>query len=135
MHNVDGNAARRLTRGLHARTIMYGEREREVLLITLTCVCDKETGSKSVWRLAVLRFVSVDFFFYQQALSLLSTLLLCSVDDCRIRSDMVKVRQFMGYCPQFDALDPLLTGREHLEFYARIRGIPWQDVKSVRKQK
>ena len=51
--------------------------------------------------------------------------------DFRIKSDMVKVRQFMGYCPQFDALDPLLTGREHLEFYARIRGIAWEDVKSV----
>ena len=37
----------------------------------------------------------------------------------------------MGYCPQFDALDPLLTGREHLEFYARIRGIAWDEVKSV----
>ena len=51
--------------------------------------------------------------------------------DFRIKSDIVKVRQFMGYCPQFDALDPLLTGREHLEFYARIRGIAWEDVKSV----
>ncbi|KAK7101016.1 phospholipid-transporting ATPase ABCA1-like [Littorina saxatilis] len=48
-----------------------------------------------------------------------------------IKSDMVKVQQYMGYCPQFDALDPLLTGREHLEFYARIRGIPWDDIKSV----
>ncbi|KAL8582197.1 hypothetical protein ACOMHN_004116 [Nucella lapillus] len=48
-----------------------------------------------------------------------------------IRSDMVKVCQFMGYCPQFDSLDPLLTGREHLEFYARIRGISGEDIKSV----
>merc|ERR1719483_315875 len=37
----------------------------------------------------------------------------------------------MGYCPQFDALDPLLTGREHLEFYARVRGISPREVKSV----
>lgn len=48
-----------------------------------------------------------------------------------IRKDMVKVCQHMGYCPQFDALDPLLTGREHLEFYARVRGIPSAEVKSV----
>nr|KAG5700800.1 hypothetical protein BaRGS_035003 [Batillaria attramentaria] len=53
------------------------------------------------------------------------------VNGHSIQSDIVKVRQFMGYCPQFDALDPLLTGRETLQFYARIRGIPWRDVKSV----
>ncbi|ESP01294.1 hypothetical protein LOTGIDRAFT_212836 [Lottia gigantea] len=41
------------------------------------------------------------------------------------------VRQLMGYCPQFDALDSLLTGREHLEFYARVRGIDRSDVKQV----
>ena len=27
------------------------------------------------------------------------------------------------YCPQFDALNPLLTGREHLRLYARLRGL------------
>uniref|UniRef100_A0A8B9I806 P-type phospholipid transporter n=1 Tax=Anser brachyrhynchus TaxID=132585 RepID=A0A8B9I806_9AVES len=34
------------------------------------------------------------------------------------------VHQNMGYCPQFDALDDLLTGREHLYLYARLRGVP-----------
>jgi len=29
----------------------------------------------------------------------------------------------MGYCPQFDALFPKLTAREHLSMYARIKGI------------
>ncbi|XP_064607351.1 phospholipid-transporting ATPase ABCA1-like [Liolophura sinensis] len=48
-----------------------------------------------------------------------------------ILTDMVMVRQDMGYCPQFDALDPLLTGREHLEFYARLRGVPKEQVKQV----
>ena len=37
----------------------------------------------------------------------------------------------MGYCPQFDALDPLLSGRETLEFYARIRGIHESEIKDV----
>jgi len=32
-------------------------------------------------------------------------------------------RRFVGYCPQFDALFPLLTGREHLNFYGRIKGL------------
>ncbi|KAL8576510.1 hypothetical protein ACOMHN_003068 [Nucella lapillus] len=53
------------------------------------------------------------------------------INGYSVTSEVVEVRQFMGYCPQFDALDPLLTGREHLEFYARIRGIPWRDIKSV----
>ncbi|BES89471.1 ATP-Hypothetical protein cassette sub-family A ABC1 member [Nesidiocoris tenuis] len=34
------------------------------------------------------------------------------------------VRALLGYCPQFDALDPLLTPYEHLVFYARVRNIP-----------
>jgi len=49
-----------------------------------------------------------------------------------VLNDMVSVRQNIGYCPQFDALDPLLTGVEHLRFYARLRGIPEQEVKNVR---
>ena len=34
------------------------------------------------------------------------------------------VRRLIGYCPQFDALLELLTVREHLELYARIKGVP-----------
>ncbi|XP_041118415.1 ATP-binding cassette sub-family A member 12-like [Polyodon spathula] len=37
----------------------------------------------------------------------------------------------IGYCPQVDALDDLLTGEEHLYYYARIRGIPSQQIHSV----
>ncbi|XP_014062403.2 phospholipid-transporting ATPase ABCA1 [Salmo salar] len=48
-----------------------------------------------------------------------------------IRTEMRDVHQNMGYCPQFDALNDLLTGREHLEFYARLRGVPEKDVTMV----
>uniref|UniRef100_H0VCA2 ATP binding cassette subfamily A member 3 n=1 Tax=Cavia porcellus TaxID=10141 RepID=H0VCA2_CAVPO len=41
-----------------------------------------------------------------------------------ISSDIGKVRQRMGYCPQFDALLDHMTGREMLVMYARLRGIP-----------
>ncbi|XP_059744072.1 phospholipid-transporting ATPase ABCA7 isoform X4 [Bos taurus] len=34
----------------------------------------------------------------------------------------------MGYCPQSDAIFELLTGREHLELYARLRGVPEAQV-------
>ncbi|XP_064201003.1 phospholipid-transporting ATPase ABCA1-like isoform X1 [Anguilla rostrata] len=48
-----------------------------------------------------------------------------------IRTQMRDVHQNMGYCPQFDAIDDLLTGREHLELYARLRGVPEKEVKMV----
>uniref|UniRef100_A0A7N6F6P8 P-type phospholipid transporter n=1 Tax=Anabas testudineus TaxID=64144 RepID=A0A7N6F6P8_ANATE len=48
-----------------------------------------------------------------------------------IRTEMTEVHQNMGYCPQFDAIDDLLTGREHLEFYARLRGVPEKEVAMV----
>eukprot|EP00976_Prorocentrum_cordatum_P085744 1186224-Prorocentrum_minimum.AAC.1 len=32
-------------------------------------------------------------------------------------------RRHVGYCPQFDATQATMTGREHLNFYARLRGV------------
>ncbi|KAI1885293.1 hypothetical protein AGOR_G00218660 [Albula goreensis] len=37
----------------------------------------------------------------------------------------------IGYCPQVDALDDLLTGEEHLYFYSRIRGISRKQIPGV----
>ncbi|XP_053321852.1 phospholipid-transporting ATPase ABCA1 isoform X2 [Spea bombifrons] len=48
-----------------------------------------------------------------------------------ILSNMQEVHQNMGYCPQFDAINELLTGREHLEFYALLRGVPEREVCKV----
>ncbi|XP_041821372.1 phospholipid-transporting ATPase ABCA1-like [Chelmon rostratus] len=48
-----------------------------------------------------------------------------------IRTEMRNVHQNLGYCPQFDAIDDLLTGQEHLEFYARLRGVPEKEVTMV----
>ena len=41
------------------------------------------------------------------------------------------MRRSLGYCPQFDALNPLLTGREHLRLYARLRGLDEESVQKV----
>uniref|UniRef100_A0A8C5Q6L7 ATP binding cassette subfamily A member 4 n=1 Tax=Leptobrachium leishanense TaxID=445787 RepID=A0A8C5Q6L7_9ANUR len=41
------------------------------------------------------------------------------------------VHQNTGYCPQFDAIDDLLTGREHLQLYGRLRGIPEDEIDMV----
>uniref|UniRef100_A0A0A9WJK3 Retinal-specific ATP-binding cassette transporter n=1 Tax=Lygus hesperus TaxID=30085 RepID=A0A0A9WJK3_LYGHE len=47
-----------------------------------------------------------------------------TVGGYSIKSSINDVRALLGYCPQFDALDPLMTPYEHLVFYARIRNIP-----------
>lgn len=38
--------------------------------------------------------------------------------------DFGKVRRMIGYCPQHDAIFPLLTVDEHLQLYSRVKGIP-----------
>uniref|UniRef100_A0A8C4Y8J0 P-type phospholipid transporter n=1 Tax=Gopherus evgoodei TaxID=1825980 RepID=A0A8C4Y8J0_9SAUR len=48
-----------------------------------------------------------------------------------VLSDLQLVHQNMGYCPQFDAINDLLTGREHLEFYCRLRGVPEEEMPRV----
>ncbi|XP_023576085.1 retinal-specific ATP-binding cassette transporter [Octodon degus] len=48
-----------------------------------------------------------------------------------ILTNISDVHQRMGYCPQFDAVDDLLTGREHLYLYARLRGVPAEEIERV----
>uniref|UniRef100_A0A8C9VTU3 ATP binding cassette subfamily A member 4 n=1 Tax=Scleropages formosus TaxID=113540 RepID=A0A8C9VTU3_SCLFO len=48
-----------------------------------------------------------------------------------ILTNILDVHQNMGYCPQFDAIDDLMTGREHLCLYARLRGVPESEVGRV----
>lgn len=50
---------------------------------------------------------------------------------CSVLTEIDEVHQNMGYCPQFDAINDLLTGREHLEFYAILRGVPEKEVCEV----
>jgi ATP-binding cassette subfamily A (ABC1) protein 3 len=40
-----------------------------------------------------------------------------------ISSEQQRVRRLIGYCPQFDALFDLLSVREHLELYGRLKGL------------
>lgn len=40
-----------------------------------------------------------------------------------VKTDMLACRDSIGYCPQFDSLFDCMTGREHLSFYAQIKGI------------
>ncbi|XP_048589175.1 phospholipid-transporting ATPase ABCA1-like isoform X2 [Nematostella vectensis] len=53
------------------------------------------------------------------------------VDGHSILSDINGAHQSMGYCPQFDALDDLLTAKDHLRLYARLRGVPERYIPKV----
>ncbi|KAI6654313.1 ATP-binding cassette sub-family A member 3-like [Oopsacas minuta] len=50
------------------------------------------------------------------------------VEGFDIRKNLRKVRQNVGYCPQFDALQTYMTGKQLLSMYARIRGIPSRKI-------
>eukprot|EP00931_Biecheleriopsis_adriatica_P087374 TRINITY_DN61860_c0_g1_i1.p1 TRINITY_DN61860_c0_g1~~TRINITY_DN61860_c0_g1_i1.p1 ORF type:complete len:2265 (+),score=447.26 TRINITY_DN61860_c0_g1_i1:78-6872(+) len=54
-----------------------------------------------------------------------------NVGGCNMESDTSKARQRLGYCPQFDALLELLTVQDHLELFARVRGLPTQAVQDT----
>lgn len=47
-----------------------------------------------------------------------------SIQGFDIQKDFTSARKLIGYCPQVDAIFPLMTVKEHLEFYARLKGIP-----------
>ena len=44
--------------------------------------------------------------------------------DVNNGSDMVKIRQMTGFCPQHDILIDELTVREHLQVFAGIKNLP-----------
>ncbi|KAL8489520.1 hypothetical protein ACS0TY_025437 [Phlomoides rotata] len=52
-----------------------------------------------------------------------------------IRSNPKAAHQHIGYCPQFDALLEFVTPREHLELYARIKGVQEYDLDNVVMEK
>ena len=45
-----------------------------------------------------------------------------------IKTKQLEVRSKLGYCPQHDALLDLLTVKEHLELFARVKGVPEKDL-------
>jgi ABC-type multidrug transport system ATPase subunit len=53
------------------------------------------------------------------------------VNGHSVSKQIEKVHKNIGYCPQTDAIFPLLTAREHLIFFARLRGVPERHVHQV----
>jgi len=50
------------------------------------------------------------------------------VEGRSISDSMDEIGKLMGVCPQFDVLWPDLTGREHLEIFAAIKGSQWAQL-------
>lgn len=48
-----------------------------------------------------------------------------------LKSDMPTVHQMIGYCPQFDALLDDLTGRQTLEIFCLLRGVPRRQINEM----
>ena len=48
-----------------------------------------------------------------------------------VRKNLRKVRQNVGYCPQFDALQTYMTGKQLLSMYARLRGVHSKDINQL----
>eukprot|EP00494_Astrolonche_serrata_P002742 UN02748 len=46
------------------------------------------------------------------------------IDNKSIRNDMKQIRQRLGVCPQHSILWKKLNCREHLWFFARLKGLP-----------
>jgi len=47
-----------------------------------------------------------------------------------ITTEMDQCRYHIGFCPQFDAIFDLLSGREHLNLYAAIKGVRPESINS-----
>ncbi|XP_034369621.1 phospholipid-transporting ATPase ABCA3-like [Arvicanthis niloticus] len=51
------------------------------------------------------------------------------IEGYSITRNILKVRSKIGYCPQFDALLDYMTSREILTMYARVWGVPENNIK------
>nr|XP_053637031.1 ATP-binding cassette sub-family A member 9-like isoform X2 [Cherax quadricarinatus] len=49
-------------------------------------------------------------------------------------NDLTNIRRITGICPQHDVVFMTLTPREHLRFFAQIRGIPSEKIKAEVEQ-
>ena len=75
----------------------------------------------------------VSSFFFNVTLTLtLQTLIMAVVVPyLRLASLRGHLADEMGYCPQEDALDPYMSGKETLQFHAKLRGFDSQVVERV----
>lgn len=52
----------------------------------------------------------------------------CKLAGYSVLNEAKQTRRRIGYCPQFDAHFANMTGREHVEMYASIKGVPKSQI-------
>ncbi|KAL9704634.1 hypothetical protein quinque_008152 [Culex quinquefasciatus] len=52
------------------------------------------------------------------------------INDCDIRTNMDGARQSLGLCPQHNVLFDEMTVGEHIQFFARLKGVERKDIPS-----
>mmetsp|Transcript_40061 Transcript_40061/g.64977 ORF Transcript_40061/g.64977 Transcript_40061/m.64977 type:complete len:472 (+) Transcript_40061:135-1550(+) len=53
------------------------------------------------------------------------------LDGLSISKDMDRIKRLIGVCPQHDLLWSLLTAGEHIELFARLKGVEPQDISNT----
>ena len=53
------------------------------------------------------------------------------INGVDIQKNFSKVKQFIGYCPQTNPIFDQMSVEEHLYYYAKIKGIPKQNLKEL----
>lgn len=51
------------------------------------------------------------------------------MDGLDINKQMDRIRSVLGFCPQYDILFDELTVKEHIEFYAKLKGMGKEEIK------
>ena len=51
-----------------------------------------------------------------------------------VQHELDKIRTFLGVCPQFDTLWDTLSGREHLEIFATLKGMSAEEARVEAEQ-
>lgn len=52
-----------------------------------------------------------------------------TINGMDIGRDFAKIRKLIGYCPQHDAIFDTMSVEEHLEYYAKIKGVRKHKIK------
>lgn len=55
------------------------------------------------------------------------------VRGIRLKTNMMRVRKMIGYCPQFDALFDDLTGSQALDIFALLRGVRYSNISKLKE--
>nr|AKC42131.1 ABCA4 [Petromyzon marinus] len=125
------------------KRVMEGDTSTDILTINELTKVYKKKGAPAVDRMCVgvrpgecFGLLGVNGAGKTSAFRMLTGDTHATAGDARLEgysilSQLSSVQSRLGYCPQFDGTDELLTGREHLQLYARLRGVREEDLERV----